>query len=281
MFHSPRLSGRLSGRYRTGKNHSLELQNFLLRFRRVRRVCHRHIVIFARVLIVLFAILELQPAAGHFDDDIWPFLSRLNVFVGFLASTLAIIYFDVRVFNFVIVASIIVEFFFDVRFYGLHSIPHLLAYVTFHSTAVLFSTFVGRRRSIVLPQVFKNCHSSRNYLANLRSIRYVDILEAGIRLQVSILVIDYSLSASVGATGFMFTVPFVGLFLAGYCTQWNGIVVLLLLFLYATTNGTSPILDFSLTKCVSTLVAASLSLSVGPGCLTVDEWLASKSQLCY
>lgn len=273
--------GRTSGRHRTRKNRSLELQNFILRVRRARRVCRPHLVVLARLLIVLFSVIELKPTEAHFDDDFWPSISRLNDILGIVAAVLAVIYFDTRIFNFVVVGSILIEFLFDMHSRERYCVPGLIAWMTFHCTAVLFSAFVGRRRSIIQPQVLKCVQAGGYYLANIRNLRNVDILEVGIRLQVSILTIDYSLTSPVGATGFVFTLPFVLLFLVGYSTQKNGIVVLLLLLFYSTTNETSPILRFNFIKCISTLSVASLSLSVGPGALAIDEWLATKKQLCY
>lgn len=288
MFHQTFGSPRGSGRHRS-KNcgeRSTELQNLILRLRRARRVCRPHFAIVVRLLIVLFTVVELKPklgpANGHLEDELWAFISRLNVLLGIMASILSVIFFDVGFFNVFVILSISVKFIFEMNDHERFSMFQQLAWITLHATAVLFSMFTGRRRSICNPIVFKSNHKTETFLrSTLKHMRQVDILEAGIRLQASILAIDYSLSSRVGGTGFFFTLPFAFLYATGYSTRKNGMVTLLLLLSYALTNEDSPILGFNLVKVISTLAAAALDLTVGPGMLTMDEWFASSNQLCY
>lgn len=288
MFSQTFNSSRRSGRHRS-KNccgRSTELQNLILRLRRARRVCRPHFAIIVRLIIVLFTVIELRPelrpAKGNFEGELWAFISRLNVLLGTMASILSVIYFDVRVFNIFVILSIFVKFLFDMTDHERFSVFQQLAWITLHATAVLFSMFTGRRRSISKPLVFKSSAKVGTFLlSTLKHMRQVDILEAGIRLQASILAIDYSFSSRVGGTGFFFTLPFAFLYATGYSTRKHGTVTLLLLLSYALTNENSPILGFNLVKVISTLAAAVLTLTVGPGMLTVDEWFVSSNQLCY
>lgn len=235
-----------------------------------------------RALIVIFTVIELRPAHGHLTGEMLPFFSRLGVLAGFMASLLSIIFFDIRVFNFIIVGAVILKFVFDIITHEHIVLPKLIASVSFHSTAILFSALVGRRRSISKPSALRaNVANDRVYFQSLKGLRHVDLLEAGTRLQASILALDYSLSGNVGSSGFFFTLPFAALFLAGYSTQRNGAILLIILFSFSVVSETSPILGFNFTKTASTVGGAMLGIFVGPGLLTVDEWLATAKQLCY
>ncbi|CDF37880.1 unnamed protein product [Chondrus crispus] len=284
MYYHPLKSPHGSGRHRSRYcgERSTELQNLILRFRRVRRVCRPYFAIVVRLLIVLFTVIELKPTISHFDDELLPFISRVNVLLGTMASVFSVIYFDVRAFNVIVILAIFIKFLFDMTEHERFSLFQQLAWITLHATAVLFSMFTGRRRSICKPTAFKSPIKGDSFLScTLKHMQQVDVLEAGIRMQVAILAIDYSLSSHVGGTAFFFTLPFAVLYATGYSTRRNGAVTLLLLFVYALSSENSPILGFNWVKVVSTMAAAALTLSVGPGLLTVDEWLACSKQLCY
>lgn len=258
----------------------------MLQLRRLRRVCRPLLPIIVRALIVIFTAIELKPATPSLSDTsrITPLLSRIGVMAGTLSALLSVIFFDVRVFNFVTIGAVVLHFAFNIHAMGGPdiSVSKLAAFVCFHSTAILFSALVGRRRSISKPSVLRaNASYKRFYLHNLKAVRHVDLLEAGTRLQACILALDYSLARSVKSSAFFFTLPFAALFLAGYATQKNGAVLLLLLLSFAVVNESSPLLGFNFTKTVSTVSGAFLGLSVGPGLLTVDEWLATADQLYY
>lgn len=284
MLYNPVRSPNASGRHRSRNcgEHNTELYSLILRFRRFRRVCRPHFAVIVRLLIVSFTVIELRPTLSHFDDDLIPFLSRVNVLLGTAASIFSVMFFDVRAFNVVVIVAILIKFLFDITEHVRISLFQQLAWITLHATAVLFSMFTGRRRSISRPTAFKSPAKGGSFLSStLKHMRQVDVLEAGIRMQVAILAIDYSLSSHMGGTAFFFTLPFAVLYASGYSTRRNGVVTLLLLFVYAAMSDKSPILGFNWVKVISTMAAAALTLSVGPGMLTVDEWIASSSQLCY
>lgn len=284
MFHPLHNCPRPSGRHRTKKcgDRSTELQDLILRFRRARRICRPYFVVVIRLFIMLFTVVELKPGVEHAEDEFWPFVSRLNVLVGTIASLLSVIYFDCRLFSFAVIASIFTKFLFDVCMHQHLSLFQHMAWLSFHATAVTFSMLIGRRRSITKPLVFKaSTKTEAYYIANMKHVRHVDILEAGLRLQAALVTIDYSLSAKVGGTGCFFTIPFALLYAAGYSTAKNGTAVLGFLVLYAMMSEKSPILGFTMVRAVSTMAAGMLGLTVGPGMLTVDEWLDSARQLCY
>lgn len=157
-----------------------------------------------------------------------------------------------------------------------------MAWLSFHATAVAFSMLIGRRRSISKPLLFKaNTKTDAYYLANLRHVRSIDVLEAGLRLQAALLAVDYSISSKAGGTSCFFTLPFAFLYAAGYSTTKNGTVVLGLLVIFAMMNDKSSVFRFCPVQTVSTIAGGMLGLMVGPGMLTVDEWLDAARQLYY
>lgn len=223
--------------------------------------------------------------SGSLDHSIWPLIMRLGTMTATLSAFLSIVFFDVKTFNFITIAAILLHVFVLCMQHRQKRIStvSLLAFVCFHSTSILFSTLVGRRRSITKPSVLraKALSTKNDYLYHFKTMRHVDILEAGARAQACLLALDYSLAGSLWMSGFVLTLPFAILFLAGYGTQRNGVVLLLLLTWFAAKTENSPILGFNFTKTLSTLGSAALALSVGPGLLTVDEWIATSKQLCY
>lgn len=274
--------------------------------RRLRRVCRPLLPIVIRALIVTLTATELKPAIET-HDGIAMILSRLGVVAGILSALLSVIFFDVRAFNFVTVGAVCVHFALraiemgvgvdgDKRKVGLGSemmkqvgvsqrmnVIRIGAFMCFHSTAILFSTLVGRRRSICKPSALRAAAAARKraYFGSLKEVRHVDVLEAGTRLQACILALDYALARSARSSVFLLTLPFAALFLAGYATRRNGAVLLMLLLGLAAATDRSPLLGFNFAKTVSTVSSALLGLAVGPGLLTVDEWLATANQLCY
>lgn len=280
----PRATNRTSGRHRSSRltGQSTFARNFLLETRRAKRICRPFLPVLARALIVIFTAIELRPITAHLDGYFTPFISRIGVLAGFMASIMSVIFFDLRIFNFVVIAAIFLKFLLDVYSHEFRNIHQIVASLCFHSTAILFSTLVGRRRSISKPSALRSTISTNGYyMESLRGLRNIDVLEAGTRLQASLLALDYSLSRKVGSTAFFFTLPFAVLFLFGYCTQRNGTILLILLFCFSVMNESSPVLGFNFTKTISTVSGAMLGIFVGPGLLTVDEWLATAKQLCY
>lgn len=217
---------------------------------------------------------------------VWPFLSRLGIVVASLSAILSVVFFDVKAFNFVTVTAVAVHgIILVLNFGGKHaSIISLSAFPAFHCTAIMLSTFVGRRRSITKPTVLRATSVSAKrgrILACLKSVRNVDLLEAGVRAQTCLLALDYASAHTLWMAAFALTLPFAALFFAGYATRKNGVVILMLLAWFAVKNEFSPTFGFNLAKTVSTLGGAFLALSVGPGNLTVDEWIATSKQLCF
>lgn len=284
MFHPLYNKPRTSGRYRSKRcgDRSTELQNLILNIRRARRICRPHYVVVIRLFIMLFTVVGLKPVIGHSEEDFWPFVSRLNVLSGTVASLLSVVYFDYKIFSCAVICAIFIKFMLDVCMHGHALLYQNMAWLSFHATAVMFSMLIGRRRSISKPLVFKaSTKTEAYYIANLKHLRLTDVLEAGLRLQAALLVIDYSLSSKVGGTGCFFTLPFALLYAAGYSTGKNGTVVLGLLAVFAMMNDKSPLFGFSLVRTVSTIAGGMLGLTVGPGMLTMDEWLDAAGQLCY
>lgn len=273
------------------------LHTLLLQSRRFRRVCRPLLPIVLRALIVMFSTLDLAQTTSRTAPTTHtmvsstaarlgsPLLSHVVLVSAMLSALLSVIFFDVRAFNFVSVASVALHFMLRI-----HAAPQahwaytleLAAFAAFHTTTVLLSTYVGRRRSIRKPSVLR-AHTSckRCYLDDLRGLRHVDVLEAGTRLQTVVLALDYSLARSARACTFMVTLPVAALYLAGYATRKNGAMLLLLLGCLGVAHDSSPLLGFNFAKTVSTMSGAVLGLSVGPGLLTADEWLATADQLCY
>lgn len=219
-------------------------------------------------------------------SSVWPFLSRLGIVVASFSAILSVVFFDIKAFNFVTVSAVIVHGFILFLQHGEKraSAVSLVAFSSFHCTAILLSTFVGRRRSITKPSVLRVstlAAKEGRILNSLKSVRNVDLLEAGARAQACVLALDYALAHTLWMTTFALTLPFAALFFAGYATQKNGTVLLMLLLWFAVNQEFSPTLGFNLAKTVSTLGGAFLALSVGPGNLTVDEWMATSKQLCF
>lgn len=282
MYNDYQRTVRPSGRHRPPKfsPESPSIQNLLLSIRRARRICRPYIPILLRAIIVIFAAIQLKPTESH--DHIAPFASRAVVLSTILASFLSIIFFDTKLFNFFTVTGLICKFCMDIRMLHHISFHHLSATMSFHVTPILFSTFVGRRRSISKPSALRaNISHKRHYLHNLKTLRNVDILEAGTRLQAALLVLDFSLSSKLNRSAFFFSLPFALLYLVGYSTKRNGSIVLTLLITYSVVGHTSFVLGFDFGKTIVCVAGALLGLLVGPGLLTVDEWLATSKQLCY
>lgn len=283
FLRSARVSPRHCTHRVTGDTNA-HIHNLILRFRRIRRLCRPYIPVIVRLCIVLFTVIELHPTENT-TSNIFSVLSRLGIITAILSAFFSVIFFDTRVFNLVIVATIFVKFFFDLNMSKPFLLHQLVASVCFHTTSILFSTAVGRRRSITKPIALR-CSKidgglKEYYMEVLATLRQVDVLEAGTRLQASLLAIDYSLSRDAGVTSFMFTLPFAILFLVGYGTQRNGFVLLILLSWLSISNDKSPVFGFNFLKTFGTVSGALLGLLVGPGSLAIDEWLATNNQLCY
>ena len=271
-------------RYRSSciARRSTRIHDFLLHLRRLRRTCRPYIPILLRLCIVMFTIIELRPISTPMHAHVLNTISRATVLTAITAAFLSVIFFDTPIFGFIVIAALSVQF--VLNLIHNHNSPffHLLAALCFNSTAILFSTTVGRRRSITKPSALRAAlRHSHNYAASLRSVRNVDILEVGARLQASLLAVDYAMCGKVGPSALYFTLPFAALYLVGYSTQRNGSVVVVLLLAFSVVTDHSAILGFNFFKSVVTVGSATLSLLVGPGLLTVDEWLASAEQLCY
>lgn len=281
-FYNPYITSNLYHRPNRLPSSNPSFHNFFLQLRRFRRLCRPFTPILFRAIIVLFTAIGLRPTAAHLTSALLPTLSRFAVLCGLLSSLLSLIFFDVRLFNYALLLAVFLVFVVDVRQHNHIPLPTLLANLCFHSTAILFSTLVGRRRSICKPSALRhNAASKHYYMYALRTLRNVDVLEAGTRLQACILALDYSLAHTHATSPFFITLPFAFLFLIGYATQRNGIALLLLLLAFSLINQTSSFLAFNFTKTATTVGATALALSVGPGMLTVDEWLATTHQLCY
>lgn len=260
---------------------SAQINSILLHARRARRVVRPLLPIVVRALIVALTAVELRPSQET-SSEFLAVLSRFGVVAGILSALLSVVFFDMRMFNFISVAAVCLQFVFHAMGASTNSLPRIAVFVCFHSTAILFSALVGRRRSICKPSALRAAAAQkRAYFGSLKGLRHVDVLEASTRLQACILALDYAFARSVRSSTFLLTLPFAALFLAGYCTQRNGAVVLLVLLSLAAATDHSPLLGFNFTKTISTISSAILGLSVGPGLLTVDEWLATANQLCY
>jgi len=204
------------------------------------------------------------------------------VLVATFSSVLSVIFFDVKCFNVALLGAIGVRFLSDLVHAQEYSVLQLIAGILFQGTAVFFSSIVGRRRSLSkhggrMPGMYV----SGNYLDCLKYAKRLDVLDVGVRLQAAVLVLDYALSSRIGGTLFMLTLPFSILFVAGYCTQRNGTVVVILLVLFSIVTESSPMFGFNFSKTISTASGAILALSIGPGMLTTDEWMARQDDLCF
>lgn len=300
MLHTPRKSSRAPPPNRICNliPGTTLLHNLLLRMRRLRRVSRPILPLIIRFFIVLFSVIELKPHIPITSINttppiipslpylqLLPFLSRATVILAILSALLSVIFFDVRILNVVTVVAILLNLVTTMYDHSHRSIYHLLTIATFHCTAILFTALVGRRRSISKPSALRaSMLGNQNkpyYLAILRGLRNVDVLEAATRLQAAILLLDFSLAHTNGLSVFLFTSPFALSFLFGYATQKNGTLVLLLLCALAASMQSSAVLTFDFVKTISTIAAGFLGLVVGPGLLTVDEWLATANQLCY
>lgn len=260
---------------------STQINSILLHASRARRIVRPLLPIVVRALIVALTAVELRPDQTTSSDGL-DLLSRVGVVVGTLSALLSVVFFDVRMFNFVTVAAVCLHFACHAVGASPSSLLTIGTFVFFHNTSILFSALIGRRRSICRPSALRAAAAhKRTYFGSLKGLRHVDVLEAGTRFQACVLVLDYALTRSARSPMFLLTLPFVALFLAGYSTQRNGTVVLLILLSLATVTDRSLLLGFNFTKTVSTISGTILGLSVGPGLLTVDEWLATANQLCY
>lgn len=281
---------------------STRLQHLILQSRRIRRLSRPYIPVAIRLCIVLFTVIQLRPVSDHIHQHSYdhlsidhlsiehhfiehhfiPFISRAVVLSAITAAILSVIFFDTPIFAVIVIATLNIQFLVDLFTNKQTSFYQLFPALCFHCTAILFSTIVGRRRSIAKSSLLRTTLISKpNFASTLKCLRHVDVLEAAARLEASILTIDYSLSAKVGTTALCFTLPFAALFLAGYSTQRNGTVVILLLFAFSCVTEKSPILGFNFIKSITAIASTALSLFVGPGLLTVDQWLATAEQLCY
>lgn len=158
-------------------------------------------------------------------------------------------------------------------------LPAHLARLSFHLTPLLFSCLIGRRRCISRPLLFKP--STQASFEFFKQLKYVDILELGIRLQIAVLLMDYCLAKSIGLTVCFFAAPFAALYAAGFSTTKNGTVVLGLLTALTIIVEKSPILAFGKIASFACVAGGGLALLVGPGMITMDEWLERARQLCY
>ncbi|PXF45723.1 hypothetical protein BWQ96_04491 [Gracilariopsis chorda] len=269
-------------RLRSTRPRNSPFHSVILHLRRFKRVVRPLTPIVLRSLIVLFTAIQLQPINTPTHANYIPVLSRASVLAGVLSAPLSIIFFDIRIFNFTLIAAIFLNFVIDVREHNHLPLPTLLAALIFHSTAVLLSTLVGRRRSISKPSALRaNLAHKRHYFATLRTVRYVHILELAVRLQACILTIDHALSQANASSAVFLALPFALFFLLGYNSRRNGAVVLLMLTFFAFTTQHSQFLAFDLLNTLASVAAGVLVLCVGPGLLTIDEWLATTQQLYY
>lgn len=270
-------------RLRSTRPPNSPFHSLFLHIRRFKRVARPLTPLILRSLIVLFTVIQLHPInTTSTHTNYMPFLSRASVLAGVLSAPLSIIFFDIQIFNFTLIAAVFFNFVIDVREHNHLPLPTLLAALIFHSTAVLLSTVVGRRRSISKPSALRaNLAYKHHYFATLRTVRQVHVLELAIRLQAAILTIDHALSRSNPSSAVFLALPFVLFFLLGYHTRRNGAIVVLMLTFFALTTQHSQFLVFNLLNTLATVVAGILVICVGPGMLTVDEWIATSQQLYY
>lgn len=134
---------------------------------------------------------------------------------------------------------------------------------------------VGRRRSISKPSALRS--NKRSFLASLpHTVRHVDLLDLAIRLQASLLLIDCA------SFPLLFSIPVALAFALGYAIQRLGPLVISLIVWSAFMSSTRPLIALSFPTVAATTTATLLAIAVGPGHLTIDEWLAmSTQQLCY
>lgn len=256
------------------------VNGLILKLRRIRRVCRPIFPIAIRVLLVLLTAFHLQPFTlqFHLATTTIGIISRLSLMTALITSLLSIIFFDTQLFNYITIISLFIQ---SITTLNKHQETVILLlkkmmFTIFHISCILLSTLVGRRRSITKPCTLRK----KSYLINLKStLRHVDVLDAAIRLQASILTLDYALGVS--KTICAFSLPFVIPFSFGYSTHNNGTVVLLLLICFTCFVHKSPLLEFNAVHSTATICGTLLTLTVGPGLLSVDEWIATANQLCY
>lgn len=259
-----------------------QVRDFILQIRRTRRLLRPHLPLLTRALISVFTAFVLRENAHFAMGDTWHFIMSTSVMLASMASVLSLVFFDIKFFNLVLIGSVLVCFFGDLCHYQQFSVVQLLAGTMFQITALSFSSLVGRRKSLNKPgHQRQRIRSSGEVLEIFKDIEKTDLVEAGIRMQTTLLVLDYALSEKLGRTLFLFTLPFALLFLAGYCTQRNGTVVIVLLIVFSVVTESSLVLGFNFPQTVCTASGAILALSVGPGMLTTDEWMASKEDLYF
>lgn len=229
--------------------------------------------------------------------------TRFVIILTTLASFLSLVFFDVHLFSIGSIALFNLHYIFlYISFISstsssstssnTHSpaavhVIHAMLFQLFHSCALLFSALLGRRRSMAKPSPLRN----KKFLANIpHGVRHIDLLDVAVRLQTAILILDhYVLSPSsphlpiMPAVALAVALPSALAFMLGYTIRRSGITAVIALLTAAVTASTHPshLLGFSFSNTLSTACAALLSLVTGPGLLTVDEWLATRQQLCY
>lgn len=222
------------------------------------------------------------------DTEMLPVLlticSRLVMVAGVVLCLLSVIFFDTMALSMASVGVLFLHLF-NTSACSCESVfscqwwVRCICNACFMATPVIFSSMVGRRRSITKPTAVRCLKKS--YLAALPyNVRNIDAVDVAVRLQASLLMLDYTYASP--RVSFLLSLPIALAFFIGFQLRRTGILVIGLLLYSALLTPASPILAFPATTSAATAMGALLVCIVGPCYLTADEWLTTKAfQLYY
>lgn len=256
----------------------------MLRARRVKRALRPQLPLVFRALIVVMFVAGIERSLYDALESPDLMLGPGFWLVCMAAAMASIVRFDDPVPVAVLLVAAGVRFVHALFCHEEHPVHTTFAKACVQVSALLLSWSVGRRRCIARSSALAlkvRQSKGSSFGALSKKMRYVDIFEAGIRLQAALVAVDYSLSSQVGPTGCMLTILFAIVFAVGYDTRRNGLPVLILLSVFALFVESSPVLGFTRSQAIALIAATALGLTTGPGSVSIDECLLRRLDLCY